>query len=624
MIRTRQTTVGRELERLLRDGVRSGRGDAQLLERYLDARDEAAFEILVERHGPLVLSLCRRYLRDPRDVEDAFQATFLILIRKGSSLRDRSSLSSWLYGVAYRVAVRARSDVLKRRNREGERDGLTQAVASPEQPADDSLETLDAELSRLPEKYRAPLVLCYLEGRTHEQAAAELGWPVGTVRSRMARARAILETRLTRRGFDASACLAFLRPDYFLTSTALPAITSATTSWPATALAQGVLAAMMISQLKWIGVGTTAFGLLAATAGVGAWAVDAPAGSQDSPRTTENVQATEKKESPEPTQPARSVSPVSPPAVEARLAEMERKIDQITALLQRMEERSARPPAIVSPSVPILLPDPNRPDNVLPSVPSASPAAIPAPAPAAGPPTLGPQSLPGTAPVLPSANRSLDAPPSALPGDPGDAPRAESVPVPAPDRRSEREEPTFSSSPRSSIDGGLREIEARLINASERCALNKALYERAQISRSVYMVPIEEARVLIARLKGIEDQLSEDLAFSDSIEAPRLGAEFEKAESRLEDAKRALQRTLSLVERNVVSKSEANDADSGARIALYDVVVKKSEVEKLKFRKAVLETRLKQARSILKWAGTHFKELPSLDGPAFSRPVPAS
>ena len=108
---------------------RSARGDARLLDRYLDDRDESAFEALVERHGPMVLSLCRRYLRDPHDVEDAFQATFLVLVRKGASLRDKSSLSSWLYGVAYRVALRARSSLLKRRDREGEPDGLTEAVA---------------------------------------------------------------------------------------------------------------------------------------------------------------------------------------------------------------------------------------------------------------------------------------------------------------------------------------------------------------------------------------------------------------------------------------------------------------------------------------------------------------
>jgi RNA polymerase sigma factor (sigma-70 family) len=373
MIRTGRTTVGRELERLLRDGTRPPLGDARLLDRYLVDRDESAFETLVDRHGPMVLSLCRRCLRDPRDVEDAFQATFLVLVRKGAGLRDKTSLSSWLYGVAYRVAARARADVLKRRAREGESEGLMQAVARPTVQCDDTWEAIDTELSRLPEKYRAPLILCYLEGRTHEQAAAELGWPVGTVRSRMAKARALLEPRLTRRGLDASACLAFLRPGFLassLTSTVPSSLVQATvfaasrfvgvatlavggaasltsTSWPATALAQGVLAAMMISQLKWIGVGATAFGLIAATAGMSAWAVNAPARLDDNPKPVQESKPAEARprlrEVPRPATTA-SVPPglerQSSEAVQARLTELERKLDRLTELLHRMEERS--------------------------------------------------------------------------------------------------------------------------------------------------------------------------------------------------------------------------------------------------------------------------------------------
>ena len=108
----------RQLDRLYREGTFTAQGDAQLLERYLLRRDEAAFEALVNLHGPMVLSLCRRFLRDPRDIEDAFQATFLILARRAGSIRKREVLSSWLYGVAYRVAVRSRSDVLRRRSYE--------------------------------------------------------------------------------------------------------------------------------------------------------------------------------------------------------------------------------------------------------------------------------------------------------------------------------------------------------------------------------------------------------------------------------------------------------------------------------------------------------------------------
>ena len=151
MIRARRSRGGGDLERLLRDGVRPALSDSRLLERYLLDRDESAFEELVERHGPMVLSLCRRCLRDPRDVEDAFQATFLVLVRKGSSLRDAGALSSWLYGVAYRVASRARANVLRRRSREGESEAIQEAPAPAAAPFDDSVETLDAELNRLPE-----------------------------------------------------------------------------------------------------------------------------------------------------------------------------------------------------------------------------------------------------------------------------------------------------------------------------------------------------------------------------------------------------------------------------------------------------------------------------------------
>src|SRR6516165_6039924 len=107
-----------QIDRLYQEGTLAGLGDGQLLERYLTRRDEAAFETLVNVHGPMVLGLCRRMLRDPRDVEDAFQATFLVLVRKAPAIRDRGLLSSWLYGVAYRVASRARTQTLRRRGRE--------------------------------------------------------------------------------------------------------------------------------------------------------------------------------------------------------------------------------------------------------------------------------------------------------------------------------------------------------------------------------------------------------------------------------------------------------------------------------------------------------------------------
>ena len=223
--------VFQQLDRLYRDGTLSGLGDGQLLERYLTRGDEDAFEALVNLHGPMVLGVCRRVLRDPRDIEDAFQATFLILVRKASTIRDRPHLSNWLFGVAYRVARRARTNTLHRRGREVAVDNL-EAPAVPETA--DILgigPVLDQELNRLPRKYRAPLILCYLKGHTHDQAAEELECPVGTVRSRLARGRDLLRRRLTNRGHAPTA--AFLGmdsalPARFLTEAVPPSLVSAT------------------------------------------------------------------------------------------------------------------------------------------------------------------------------------------------------------------------------------------------------------------------------------------------------------------------------------------------------------------------------------------------------------
>ena len=211
--------VFRQIDRLFGEGTLTGLGDGPLLERYLTRRDEDAFAALVDLHGPMVLGLCRRMLRDPRDIEDAFQATFLVLVRKAPAIRDRNLLSNWLYGVAFRVARRAWTRTLRRRDREAS-VGELEFAAEPGSTARPEFDpTLDQELSRLPEKYRAPLILCYLRGKTHDQAAAELRCPVGTIRSRLARGRDLLRKRLTRRGSPrppwppSSASMRHYRPD---------------------------------------------------------------------------------------------------------------------------------------------------------------------------------------------------------------------------------------------------------------------------------------------------------------------------------------------------------------------------------------------------------------------------
>ena len=244
---------------------------------------EAAFEALVELHGPMVLGLCRRFLRDPHDIEDAFQATFLVLVRKSTGIRDGGLLSNWLYGVALRVATRARANLLRRRGRE-QSIGEAEFAAKPD--SHDVLglgPVLDQELSRLPAKYRAPLVLCYLRGQTHDQAASELRCPVGTVRSRMARGRDLLKRRLTRRGCAPSAALfgpGLDLPAHLLTEVVPAQLVAATVeaafaigsshtiqagavAASVLALTQGVVTSMKFAQLKWIGLGLLATGLSA-------------------------------------------------------------------------------------------------------------------------------------------------------------------------------------------------------------------------------------------------------------------------------------------------------------------------------------------------------------------------
>jgi RNA polymerase sigma-70 factor (ECF subfamily) len=197
-----------------------GPTDRQLLERFVARREESAFAALIGRHGPVVLGVCRRVLGNEQDAEDVFQATFLTLARKAAVVPWRESIAPWLRAVAGRLALQARSAALRRRSREaplgpaadaedGDQPGGWQGLPEKYHPHADPLaevarrelrRVLDDELERLPEKYRAPVVLCYLEGKTNEEAAGELGWPTGSMSRRLARARALLQQRLSRRG----------------------------------------------------------------------------------------------------------------------------------------------------------------------------------------------------------------------------------------------------------------------------------------------------------------------------------------------------------------------------------------------------------------------------------------
>lgn len=255
------------IDQLFRRGTVAALGMGALLERFAVRRDEAAFAALVEMHGPLVLGVCRRVLSDPHDVEDAFQATFLVLAHKAGSIRRPDLLGNWLHGVARRVAVRARARTARRRARE--QPGAEQfALARSDGDADrrELGSVLDEEIGRLPEKYRRPVVLCYLEGRTEEEAAHDLRWTPGMVRGRLARARDLLRSRITRRGLSPTgASLGAILPLEAASSAAPPQLAMATVqsaitfatgraaaagAVPAAALAQGVLTAMFLTRLK--------------------------------------------------------------------------------------------------------------------------------------------------------------------------------------------------------------------------------------------------------------------------------------------------------------------------------------------------------------------------------------
>lgn len=194
-------SVVRLFRRLLGSSAAAATGDG-LVEAFVRRRDERAFEELVRRHGPMVLGVCRRVLRDSHAADDAFQVTFLTLACKASSLRRGQALAAWLHRVALHVALRARS----RGRRAGEVEREATPMLRPEPSAEVAWRelpaVLDEELLRLPETLRGPLVLCGLEGKTHEEAARELGWPIGSLSKRLARGRELLRQRLARRGFE--------------------------------------------------------------------------------------------------------------------------------------------------------------------------------------------------------------------------------------------------------------------------------------------------------------------------------------------------------------------------------------------------------------------------------------
>jgi RNA polymerase sigma factor (sigma-70 family) len=325
--RQQDVTGVRGLRTLFDVGPFTGLSDGQLLKQFLARRGESAemaFAALVQRHGPMLLRVCRSVLRDEHDSQDAFQATFLVLTRLAGSLWVRGSLGPWLYRVAQRAAFRAKRASDRRQAVEQRAAGM--AARSAVDPRPDDLGVLYEELDRLPERYRLPIVLCDVEDYSYEEASQRLGWPVGTVKSRIARGRSRLKTRLTRRGLVLPAgLLAFgvlangtrAAPAALLVSATVGAAAKlAANSVPSTvpvaasvdSLMKGVLTTMFLTRVRMIALTATILGVVTLATVV----VAQQAGS--------GVRA-------EPD----------------RLREMDAKLDRLLEVLDRKPERTTKP-----------------------------------------------------------------------------------------------------------------------------------------------------------------------------------------------------------------------------------------------------------------------------------------
>jgi RNA polymerase sigma factor (sigma-70 family) len=224
-----------------------GMSDGKLLECFLARREEAAFEALVRRHGPMVWSVCRRVLHNTHDAEDAFQAAFLVLVRKASSLRSRDTVGNWLYGVAFHTALKARAAAMKRHAKEAQAGARLRLKGASQEIASDFYSILDQELSRLPEKYREAIVLCDLEGKTRVDAARQVGIAEGTLSGRLTTARKTLAQRLTRRGLTLSGGAVALALGQSTLAASVPIPLLASTVRAAACLTAGQAAAGVIS-----------------------------------------------------------------------------------------------------------------------------------------------------------------------------------------------------------------------------------------------------------------------------------------------------------------------------------------------------------------------------------------
>jgi RNA polymerase sigma factor (sigma-70 family) len=558
-----QGIVLRQIDRLYREGTLAGLGDGQLLERYLSRRDEVAFEALVDLHGPMVLGLCRRILRDPSDVEDAFQATFLILVRKASAIRDPSHLSNWLYGVAYRVANRAKTNAIRHRFRVTALPNLDVAAAPETTELLEIGPVLDQELNRLPQKYRAVLVLCYLKARTHDQAAEELCCPVGTVRSRLARGRDLLKRRLAQRGHAPTAAIltGTSMPARYLTeavppsllastvraATGLSSLKTGTIAVSALTLTQGVMTTMKLAQLKWIALTVLATGLSAG----GVVAVSYAQTQVSQGATNSDLVAAQIDASPASGQEFKKELPrieAAKEVTEERLKTLESELNQLRA--QRALDR-----ADVNELMKRLDGKPDQPAS-RPEVPATS---VASPGPTASAP------LP-----LELASSRLDL------------------------------------HPRSSLDTtnrSIRELEVELKLALIQYDGTAKLLMRKMISAQELELARGKVLLVRARLEGLADEAADELALL-QLERKRKVAELDRANAQRNVANSIVARNSRLNERKsgMIDEHTVNKAEAELQITSADVEIKKVEiaevdlrVHRLSMRRVRIDVVVKQA-----------------------------
>ena len=333
------------LRRLFDGGTVVASSERQLLDRFLSARDELAFEAIVKRHGPMVVGVCRSVLRDEADIDDAFQATFLVLVKKAGSLRDADQLSPWLHGVARKVALQARAVASKRRVRETL--GVEIEPAAPDPSLGNAehremLASIHAEIDRLSPPERSVLLLCDLQGLSHQEAADQLGWPLGTVKARITRGRDRLRSRLIRRGVSLSSGLLasglaaessasiFISPSLIATTTraalalaAGRALSVGLISAPVATLTQGAVRAMIFTKLK--------AGAIALAATTSVLAVPSLVAYQEAPRQDPSGQ--NKVVAPMPKQ---VVTPTSPERIGVKDASQSSRLGLAEAVVQRI------------------------------------------------------------------------------------------------------------------------------------------------------------------------------------------------------------------------------------------------------------------------------------------------